>query len=240
MSDEESALPPEVQPPPPHTEVSVSPAPISSQPLVHRNADKLQFIAGTDAEEDLESKPSGQQGFKARLQQLAIQVRAVVETSWRGLRGWKAFADPKKFSAPSKMDALKRARINLVFFKSNYMVIMGLITLWTILSNVTFAVSMLISAGAWKVYFELSNNGEVVVALPGGKTLRPIEAYVGLSVVTFLLFYISGGSSTVFWLVTTSIIVILGHAVMREEGASQAEMTLEEFHAVPNADFSYL
>ena len=139
------------------------------------------------------------------------------------------------------MDALKRARINLVFFKSNYLIIMGLITLWTILSNVAFAVSMLISAAAWKAYFEVSNHGEITITLPGGRILRPIEAYVGLSVITFLLFYISGGSSTVFWLVTTSIVVIIGHATMREEGATQSEIALEEFQGVDAAtDFSYL
>ncbi|KAJ9465136.1 hypothetical protein DIPPA_01306 [Diplonema papillatum] len=93
---------------------------------------------------------------------------------------------------------------------------------------------MLISAVAWKIYLELSDGGRNTIMLPGNRQLRPIEASTGLSLCTFLGFFITGGSSTVFWLIATCLLVIVGHASMREAAATQAELALEELNRQDN------
>ena len=105
---------------------------------------------------------------------------------------------------------------------------MSLIAIWTVLSNLTFTIAMAVVAVLWKVYLEVSNRGAANVTLPGGTVLAPLQAFSLLSMGTLILFYVLGGSSTVFWLLTTVAIVILGHATLHEAAATQAELALDE------------
>eukprot|EP01064_Diplonema_japonicum_P027960 TRINITY_DN4195_c0_g1_i1.p1 TRINITY_DN4195_c0_g1~~TRINITY_DN4195_c0_g1_i1.p1 ORF type:complete len:242 (+),score=32.54 TRINITY_DN4195_c0_g1_i1:68-793(+) len=224
-----------------------SPAPLMSAPLIyraHEEPSELQWMdnggsgeCGGNAKTDGEKEAGVGMGIRQRAMQMFYMAKGMAETSWRGMRGWRDFADRSKFNPPNKMDALSRAKVNLVYFKSNYMFLMGILTVWTVLSNIMFTLSMVASGCAWKIYFEFSDGGRNTVHLAGDKQLRPIEAYVGLAFLTFLLFYFTGGSSTVFWLVTTCIIVILGHATMREAAATQAELALEELSRPDDTDW---
>ena len=133
------------------------------------------------------------------------------------------------------MEAFTRARVNLVYYRGNYTILMGLIAVWTVLSNLVFTIAMCIVAAVWRLYYELSGRGTVDVTLPGGRAVSPIEAYLALSALTLLSFYVLGGSGTVFWLVTTCIIVIFGHATMHEQPCTAAELALDDL-ARPDFD----
>eukprot|EP01061_Rhynchopus_euleeides_P022267 TRINITY_DN3628_c1_g1_i1.p1 TRINITY_DN3628_c1_g1~~TRINITY_DN3628_c1_g1_i1.p1 ORF type:complete len:271 (+),score=74.79 TRINITY_DN3628_c1_g1_i1:85-813(+) len=231
---------------------------ISAQPLTHRTTEAsageaLQWVdssqvrdhsvppegLGAEAEKhEFEATTGGQSlDMRQRILRAIISTRALLEAAWRGLRGWRDFADHSRFSVPSQMDALSRARVNLVYYRSNYTILVGFIALWTVLSNLTFTVAMVLVGLVWRVYLDASNRGSVNVTLPGGRTVSPLQAFSTLSMSTLLLFWILGGSSTVFWLITTCLIVILGHATLHEAAATPAELALDE---VSRADLDWV
>eukprot|EP01063_Lacrimia_lanifica_P015930 TRINITY_DN22581_c0_g1_i1.p1 TRINITY_DN22581_c0_g1~~TRINITY_DN22581_c0_g1_i1.p1 ORF type:complete len:251 (+),score=80.68 TRINITY_DN22581_c0_g1_i1:59-811(+) len=186
---------------------------------------------GEFAEDDTVPVPAPPQDVKEMVRNALVSTQALVVSSYKGLRSWREFGDKSKFNAPTKMEAFSRAKINLVYFKSNYSVLILLLGVWTILSNLAFTISMCVTALAWKIYLGLSDNGKRSVILPGGRALSPLEGYSGLSLTTLLLFYITGGSSTIFWLIASAMIVILGHATMREAAATATELALETLSA---------
>jgi hypothetical protein len=58
-----------------------------------------------------------------------------------------------------------------------------------------------------------------------GREYSPTQAYAGLLISTLLLFYMTNGSSTVFWLVTWALVIVAGHAATR--------MPIEDTNASP-------
>eukprot|EP00755_Sulcionema_specki_P000819 Sspe_Gene.115814::Locus_103946_Transcript_1_1_Confidence_1.000_Length_1666::g.115814::m.115814/K20359/RABAC1, PRAF1; PRA1 family protein 1 len=168
------------------------------------------------------------QPLRHRLLLSIIYLRAWIYTRWRGLRSWKEFVDHAKFVPPaSKVEAFERARINLVYFRSNYYAIAAVIVAYAILTNLFFFFAMAFSFTLYKLYeLYIADGSDLRI---GTRVVKPIEAYAVIFLTTLFLFWFSGGSSLVFWVVTSCSFVILAHASLREAAVTQTEANLGAF-----------
>jgi len=153
-------------------------------------------------------------GLAARVLALYTRFRAYKNERLQGLRPWSEFFDRNKFSVPSKLEGVTRANRNLRHFYSNYLVVSCGVAVYVAISNLNFILSMLLCAALFWYFKTATASGESIV-LRGTEITSP-KAYTALSVLTLLMFYVTGGSSTIFWLVVGCGGVVLTHAAMRE------------------------
>eukprot|EP00759_Apiculatamorpha_spiralis_P015864 PhF_6_TR22360/c0_g1_i1/m.31691/K20359/RABAC1, PRAF1; PRA1 family protein 1 len=165
---------------------------------------------------DLSGPPTdhGNITFGSRVQLLLGRARRFKDERLRGMRSWKVFFDKQRFSAPTKLEAINRANKNLKYYYSNYLIVVLIIGLYIMVTNMLFVLSMLFCVGLFGYYRAVTANGEAF--LIQGNEITPGKAYTSLSVGTFVLFWLTGGSSTIFWLATLSGGIVVGHAATHE------------------------
>ena len=127
------------------------------------------------------------------------------------VKGLSDFLDLKRMSFPKTFsDANKRLSLNWTHFKANYILISALVALVLMLSNIWLLLSVLICLG---VYRWISN-------LPANQPtfgLSQLQWNFGLGFVSLILFFASSAFDTLLELLLISSIVVILHAVIREE-----------------------
>jgi len=142
------------------------------------------------------------------------RMRMFKEEHQRGLRPWSGFFDKAKFSYPSKMEAVTRANKNLTFYYSNYILLAALVTIFIIINNLLFVITMALCAAAYGYYRASTSNGEPFFLR--GSEITPMQAQGGLGAITLFLFWLTGGSGVIFWVITMSGGLVIGHAATHE------------------------
>jgi hypothetical protein len=137
------------------------------------------------------------------------------------LRPWRDFANKDEFSIPGKLEALSRVSDNLSYFNSNYVALVAAMSLYILITNLSFMIGMLVCAATY--YFIRMKQAANENIFLHTYEFTPTQAFVGLGIGGLLTFYLTGGSSTVFWLVTCAAVVVLGHAVTRRPMQRLAE-----------------
>ena len=141
------------------------------------------------------------------------RAKAYKEDKFRTLRPWGEFFNRAEFSVPSKLEAFSRIHRNYTHFHSNYVVVVGVLSSYILITNLVFLLAMLLCVAAYYYCRMRSEAGDPIKI--GSKELSPTQAYAGLVVGTFFLFYWTNGSSTIFWLVTSALLAVFGHAATR-------------------------
>ena len=188
-------------------------------------ADKMAFVdtqAGSGdnavpyaAEDPTELPPlDPDAGFFTKVGHYYTKWRLYKDDKLRTLRPWSEFVDRSQFSVPSKLEAFARISRNYSHFHSNYVVVVAILSTYILITNSTFMIAMLMCAAAY-YWFKLKADAKEPITLLG-REYSPTQAYAGLVVATLLLFYLTNGSSTVFWLVFWGLIIVAGHAAMRK------------------------
>lgn len=160
-------------------------------------------------------------GIFQRISHNYLRLKQYKDTKLKSLRPWREFFDRSQFSVPGKLEALSRISDNMMYFHSNYLVLTVVLSSYILITNFWFMACMLgcFAAYCW-IKIKASNNENVSIF---GHELSGTQAYTALAFLALFLFYVTNGSSTVFWLVTTGLIVVVGHATTRRPvGASQA------------------
>lgn len=142
------------------------------------------------------------------------QLKAYKDERFKTMKPWGEFADRTKFSVPGKMEAFSRANKNVSHFYSNYVVVATVSSLYVLVINPSFLISMFVVVALYYYLRMKSAANEAIVAF--GKEVSLTQAWTCLILFGVLSFYFTGGSSTIFWLVLSSLGTVLGHAVFRE------------------------
>lgn len=159
-------------------------------------------------------------GFFTKVQHYYTKWKLYKDEKFRTLRPWAEFLDRSQFSVPSKLEAFARISRNYSHFHSNYVVVVALMSTYILITNVVFMIAMTICAAAYYWFRLKADANEPIVVF--GREYSPTQAYAGLVVSTLLLFYLTNGSSTVFWLVTWALVIVAGHAAMRRPVEDQS------------------
>jgi hypothetical protein len=136
------------------------------------------------------------------------------------LRPWREFADRDELSIPGRLEALSRISENVQYFNSNYAVVVSAISIYILITNVWFMVGMAVCAAAY-YWVKLKAAAKEPIRI-GSTELSTTQANFGLLLLSLFTFYVTNGSSTVFWLVTCAAIVVIGHASCRKPVATIA------------------
>jgi hypothetical protein len=153
-------------------------------------------------------------GFFTKVGHYYTRYKLYKDEKFRTLRPWGEFVDRTQFSVPSKYEALGRISRNYSYFHSNYVVVVAAMSVYILITNAVFMLAMMM-CGAMYYWFRLKADAKEPIVV-FGREYTPTQAYAGLVISTLLLFYLTNGSSTVFWLVTWALILVLGHAATRQ------------------------
>jgi hypothetical protein len=169
---------------------------------------------------DSEEAPAG---FTGRVMQYVHSVRQYKDERFATLKPWREFFDRTKFSPPGKMEAFSRANRNVAYFYSNYVIVAFCSSLYVLITNPQFMVCMSLALAAYLYMRMKVNINEPVVVF--GRPLSNMQAFSLLGIFTLISFYMTGGSSTVFWLVLSSLGTVLCHATFREPPLEQGSFS---------------
>ncbi|ODV98566.1 hypothetical protein PACTADRAFT_74106 [Pachysolen tannophilus NRRL Y-2460] len=124
------------------------------------------------------------------------------------------FLDIKRISRPrSANDVQQRIAFNLNYFSSNYLLILLVLLLYSLFTNfwLLFDVVFVISScyGISKLNGNDLNLGFV--------RLNQSQLYTGVAFIGLPVLFISSPIATIFWLISVSSIIVLGHAAIMDK-----------------------
>ncbi|KAK7197882.1 PRA1 family protein [Novymonas esmeraldas] len=161
-----------------------------------------------------------------KAQQLYSVSRQHVVRNFAALRPWSEFLDTTFFHAPSGVtDTVNRLNRNLPYFYANYLVLSLVCSSYVLLINLPFSIYAVIMV-SWYLFIRNRSATIAVLAAQGASEEEQMviianraftisQLYMMLLVFGVVGFYVTGGSSVIFWLLLTSLGVSIGHAAMR-------------------------
>eukprot|EP00758_Cryptobia_borreli_P013960 Tbor_TRINITY_DN5883_c1_g2::TRINITY_DN5883_c1_g2_i1::g.6503::m.6503/K20359/RABAC1, PRAF1; PRA1 family protein 1 len=154
------------------------------------------------------------EGFLDRIKWHFSNLRRYKNEQFRNLKPWNEFIDKRKFSYPEKMEIFSRATKNLSYFYSNYVIVCSVIAMGLLFTNIMFLTTMVISAALY-YYFRMKTaiNDPITIL---GRVVSPTQAYGTIGAFALCSFYLTGGSSTLFYLGLFTVGTVIGHAVFHE------------------------
>eukprot|EP01065_Artemidia_motanka_P030549 TRINITY_DN3658_c0_g1_i1.p1 TRINITY_DN3658_c0_g1~~TRINITY_DN3658_c0_g1_i1.p1 ORF type:complete len:247 (+),score=104.90 TRINITY_DN3658_c0_g1_i1:80-820(+) len=194
-------------------------------------AEELAFIDSEQAHQEgggaADATTAAQTGVIAMLYAARASVAEFRSSTLKGIRPWTEFGSPKDFNVPKRGDVMTRLTVNGRYYYSNYLCLVVALACWTALSNLFFVASMGLTIGAYYFYkFQTKDGGPLVVM---GREVSSLQFYAALVGTALFCFWVTGGSSTIFWLIASVGVTIGGHATLREpvDAMTAARMMLE-------------
>lgn len=137
-----------------------------------------------------------------------------MQSSVSKLRPPQEFFDVRRFNKPLTMgEAQGRIGYNLGYFSANYLAIVLLLSVYTLLTNLLLLfVILFVGLGV----FGISTLGGNDLVLPFGR-FNTSQLYTGLLVVAVPLGFLASPISAMMWLVGSSAVVVFGHAALMEK-----------------------
>ncbi|KAI9885886.1 MAG: hypothetical protein M1823_002311 [Watsoniomyces obsoletus] len=129
------------------------------------------------------------------------------------------FLDFKRLSKPSSVgDIQTRMNYNLGYFSSNYAVVFVMLTVYSLLSNLTllFAITLLV-VGMYGIGKLQGRDLELA-----GNRATSSQLYTGLLVITVPLGIWASPVATALWLIGAAGVTILGHASLMDRPIENA------------------
>eukprot|EP01062_Namystynia_karyoxenos_P062726 TRINITY_DN55603_c0_g1_i1.p1 TRINITY_DN55603_c0_g1~~TRINITY_DN55603_c0_g1_i1.p1 ORF type:complete len:266 (+),score=113.78 TRINITY_DN55603_c0_g1_i1:108-800(+) len=154
------------------------------------------------------------EGIWARATQFVKSVKQQKARTLKGMRPWREFAARSQFGVPPKSELWERVTVNLKYYYSNYLVLVLLLAVWTAISNLFFVICTMLTVAVYYYYRMVTRDGSPFVLR--GKEVSSFQFHAGFTGASLLLFWLSGGSSVIFWLIVSVAATIGGHAALRE------------------------
>lgn len=124
------------------------------------------------------------------------------------------FFNAKRISKPNNfIDLQSRITYNLSYYSSNYITIIGLLSIYTLLTNLLLLFVLAIVIGGMTFINRL--NGESLVLPFGSFTTNQLYTY--LLCVTIPLGFLASPISSMLWLIGASCFTIFTHAALLEK-----------------------
>lgn len=146
---------------------------------------------------------------------------ARVKYQFASVKPWREFFDRSFFASPQgTSDVVNRLSKNITYFYSNYIILSLICSCYVLLVNPAFAVGAMllaffylyVKARAAALAEDETSDGKIYF---GSMGFTPTQLYLFMLVFGVLMFYLTSGSSVVFWLVFTSLGVTCAHAALR-------------------------
>jgi len=137
------------------------------------------------------------------------------ETRLSALRPPGEFFDVNRVSRPADFNtAVTRITYNTRHFSGNYLVVMGVLAIYALVTNS----HLLIAIGFLCGGFIAINKWAPEPLQVGDRTVTQKHLYTALFVIGIPLLWWAAPFATMFWVIGASSVLILGHAAMTEPG----------------------
>ncbi|KAI8098326.1 prenylated rab acceptor PRA1, partial [Gilbertella persicaria] len=124
------------------------------------------------------------------------------------------FFDRNRFRPTTSFPVVtQRWNYNLQYFSSNYVLVMICLAMYAVLTNWFLLFTIVFIYGGIHMISKLSESGSIAsipISMP--------KLYTGYAIGSLLLLFISGATSTIFWIIGAGVLIILCHATMLEPG----------------------
>ncbi|WVQ75727.1 hypothetical protein IAR50_005357 [Cryptococcus sp. DSM 104548] len=142
-------------------------------------------------------------------------ARNFKETRLSTLKSPQEFFDHRQLSRPQDFnEATSRLTYNTRHFSGNYLIVIAILIVYALLTNPLLLIAIAFFAGG----FTAINKFVPEPLQVGDHLITQKSLYTALFVIGIPILYIASPVSTFFWLVGSSAILILGHAVLMEPG----------------------
>ena len=142
-----------------------------------------------------------------------------VATRFANLKPISEFLDLKRLSKPANVaDVQSRVNYNLSYFQSNYAVVFVMLSIYSLLTNLTLLfLIVLVFGGMWGIGKLGGADLDIGVVKATSSQL-----YTGLLCISVPLFFLSSPFATCLWLIGATGVSILGHASLMEKPIENA------------------
>ena len=162
----------------------------------------------------------------SKVRQLYSVSRQHLQRNFSALRPWSEFFDTTFFHSPAGVsDMVNRLNRNLPYFYANYLVLSLACSSYILLINLPFSIYVVLMV----LFYLFVRNRSAAVAALAAQGATEEEQRVRIATYTFTVsqlylmlivfgvvgFYLTSGSSAVFWLLLTSLGISVTHATMR-------------------------
>ncbi|CCE62801.1 hypothetical protein TPHA_0D01610 [Tetrapisispora phaffii CBS 4417] len=120
----------------------------------------------------------------------------------------KNFSNPKTFS-----EVQARVSYNLRYYSTNYTIIIGLLSIYTLVTNLLLLFVIIFSVAGVTGISKLEGQD---LNTPFGP-LKTTQLYTALLCVSVPLGFLASPISTLMWLIGASIVTVFGHAALLEK-----------------------
>ncbi|WVQ94882.1 hypothetical protein IAU59_001966 [Kwoniella sp. CBS 9459] len=159
-----------------------------------------------------------------QLSKVSDFARNFRETRLSTLKSPQEFFDHRQLSRPADMnEATTRITYNTRQFSGNYLLVIGVLALYALLTNPLLLIALGFLAGGFAAINKFAPEPVQV----GNQVVTQKSLYTALFVIGIPLLWFASPVSTFFWLVGSSAILILGHAVLMEPGVESEYQGVE-------------
>ncbi|KAH9485129.1 PRA1-like protein [Psilocybe cubensis] len=152
-------------------------------------------------------------------------LKSLRETKLSGLRPVSEFFDVQRISKPADLNqATSRISYNTRYFSGNYLLIVALLAVYSVITNYELLLSLIFLVGG----FALINKFAPEATQVGEHTITQKHLYTILFVIGIPLFWWAGPFATVFSILIGSAILILGHAALLEPGVESDYAAIQD------------
>jgi len=144
------------------------------------------------------------------------------------LRPWfSEFFRLQKFGWPPGIVAVvPRVKRNLQYFMTNYLLLAVILLVYCVLTSLLMLLTLIILGGLFYTIYQRTQRGPVIVA--SGYEIPPSLLYTMALAVCFPMFYFADVGGTMYWVIGSSIFLVLAHSVFY----SSEEVPGAEFEVV--------
>ncbi|PPQ89701.1 hypothetical protein CVT25_014102 [Psilocybe cyanescens] len=151
--------------------------------------------------------------------------KSIKETKLSGLRPASEFFDVQRISKPADMNqATSRISYNTRYFSGNYLLIVALLAVYSLITNYLLLLSLIFLVGGFAAINKFAPEATQV----GEHTITQKHLYTILFVIGIPLFWWAGPFATVFSILIGSAILILAHAALLEPGVESDYATIQD------------
>ncbi|KAF2683483.1 prenylated rab acceptor 1 [Lentithecium fluviatile CBS 122367] len=142
-----------------------------------------------------------------------------ITSRFANLRPITEFFDVKRVSKPANFSEVQsRVNYNLGYFSSNYAVVFVMLSIYSLLTNLTLLFVILLAVGGVYGIGKLQGNDLEI----GSWRATSSQLYTALLVVCIPLGFWASPFSTALWLIGASGVTILGHAAFMDKPIESA------------------
>lgn len=169
---------------------------------------------------------SSEEPILAKTQQVYSVTRQHLQRNFSALRPWSEFFDTTFFHSPGGVtDVVNRLNRNLPYFYANYLVLSLVCSSYILLINLPFSIYAVMMVVFYLFVRNRATAAAVLAAQGASEEEQRVyvasygfsvsQLYLALIVFGVVGFYLTSGSSAIFWLLLTSLGISAAHAGMR-------------------------